>query len=260
MESAAPVNGWKRKMERMLDRGDGNRLAFALEQGRGPGLMFLPGYQSDMNGSKALALEAHARVRGQAMLRFDYSGHGASEGRFEEGSIGRWRADTLAVLDQLADGPQILVGSSMGGWLALLAALARPERVAGLLLLAPAPDFTRWGMTAGLTPQEGAEMDNYGLIRRPSPHGPDGLCITRHLLVEAEAHILMDRPIPLAMPARILQGQRDPDVPWKRALMLAEKLESADVHLTLIKDGDHRLSRPQDLALLLAEADALSGW
>ena len=244
----------------MKDRGDGIGLAYALTAGRGPGLMFLPGYQSDMNGTKALALEAHAQSRGQAMLRFDYSGHGRSGGLFEQGSIGRWQADTLVMLDELTQGPQILVGSSMGGWLALLAALARPDRVAGLLLLAPAPDFTRWGMIPSLSSAEEAELSASGLIRRPSAYGPEGTIITRHLLAEAEGHCLMDAPLALRCPVRIIQGQQDPDVPWERALLLAERLKSADVQLVLIKDGDHRLSRPQDLARLLSLADEMSGW
>ncbi len=234
---------------RQLDRGDGVRLAYDLIDGRGPALMFLPGYLSDMNGTKALALAAQARAHGQAMVRFDYSGCGASGGAFADGSIGRWRDDALAVLDAAVPGPVVLVGSSMGGWIALLMALARPRQVAGLVLVAPAPDFTEWGLELG-----GADrtlLAQKGYIERPSAYGPEPYRYHRALLEDAPARTLLDKDLPIQCPVRLLHGQADMDVPWELSLAIAERLQAADVRVMLVKDGDHRLSRPQDLALLL---------
>jgi pimeloyl-ACP methyl ester carboxylesterase len=208
-----------------LDRGDGVRLAYALSPGSGPTIVFLPGYKSDMQGNKALALEAEAHARGQAMLRLDYSGHGASGGRFEDGSISRWRDDVLCLIDALLPGPLLLVGSSMGGWLALLVALARPAQLAAIQLIAPAPDFTRWGV---------ADMPMTEAFQR-----------------DGNANSLMLAPIIIHCPIRILHGQQDQDVPYKHSLHLIDQLTSSDVHLTLIKDGDHRLSRLQDIEQLV---------
>jgi pimeloyl-ACP methyl ester carboxylesterase len=208
-----------------LDRGDGVRLAYALSPGSGPTIVFLPGYKSDMQGNKALALEAEAHARGQAMLRLDYSGHGASGGRFEDGSISRWRDDVLCLIDALLPGPLLLVGSSMGGWLALLVALARPAQLAAIQLIAPAPDFTRWGV---------ADMPMTEAFQR-----------------DGNANSLMLAPIAIRCPIRILHGQQDQDVPYKHSLHLIDQLTSSDVHLTLIKDGDHRLSRLQDIEQLV---------
>lgn len=234
---------------RQLDRGDGVRLAYDLIDGRGPALMFLPGYLSDMSGTKALALAAHARTSGQGMVRFDYSGCGASGGAFADGSIGRWRDDALAVLDAAVPGPVVLVGSSMGGWIALLMALARPRQVAGLVLVAPAPDFTEWGLELG-----GADrtlLAQKGYIERPSAYGPEPYRYHRALLEDAPARTLLDKDLPIQCPVRLLHGQADMDVPWELSLAIAERLQAADVRVMLVKDGDHRLSRPQDLALLL---------
>ena len=234
---------------RQLDRGDGVRLAYDLIDGRGPALMFLPGYLSDMNGTKALALAAQARAHGQGMVRFDYSGCGASGGAFADGSIGRWRDDALAVLDAAVPGPVVLVGSSMGGWIALLMALARPRQVAGLVLVAPAPDFTEWGLELG-----GADrtlLAQKGYIERPSAYGPEPYRYHRALLEDAPARTLLDKDLPIQCPVRLLHGQADMDVPWELSLAIAERLQAADVRVMLVKDGDHRLSRPQDLALLL---------
>lgn len=234
---------------RQLDRGDGVRLAYDLIDGRGPALMFLPGYLSDMNGTKALALAAQARAHGQGMVRFDYSGCGASGGAFADGSIGRWRDDALAVLDAAVPGPVVLVGSSMGGWIALLMALARPRQVAGLVLVAPAPDFTEWGLELG-----GADrtlLAQKGYIERPSAYGPEPYRYHRALLEDAPARTLLDKDLPIQCPVRLLHGQADMDVPWELSLAIAERLQATDVRVMLVKDGDHRLSRPQDLALLL---------
>jgi pimeloyl-ACP methyl ester carboxylesterase len=240
-----------------LPRDDGISLAYAHSKGHGPTLLFLPGFKSDMSGSKALALEAHAKARGWPMLRLDYSGHGQSGGQFEDGCISRWRDDVLSVIDAVTTGPLLLVGSSMGGWLALLVALARPERVVALLLIAPAPDFTSWGIEASLSEADRAALARDGYFVQASDYGPDGYKITARLLRGGKRNLLMDAPIALACPIRILHGQADPDVPWKLSLELMEKLATLDVQLTLIKDGDHRLSRPQDIALLTRIIDDL---
>ena len=232
-----------------LDRGDGVDLAWARAPGRSPGVVFLPGYKSDMTGAKALETEAFCRSDGRACLRLDYSGHGASGGRFEDGTISRWTEDALALIDRLTEGKLILIGSSMGGWIALLAALARPDRVAGLIGIAAAPDFTETLMWQAMTPAEQATIMQAGVLHVPSQYG-EPYPVTKALIEDGRTRRLLDRPIPLACPVRLLQGQRDPDVPWQTALRLAEQLDSEDVRITLIKDGDHRLSRPQDLRLL----------
>jgi len=242
-----------------LDTDHGSRIAYIRTEGAAPAAVFLGGFASDMAGTKATALEAHARACGRAFLRFGYSGHGASSGRFEDGSIGLWLSDTLAVIDALTRGPQILIGSSMGGWLALLAALARPERVAGLLLIAPAPDFTERLMCPALTAQEKRELERHGRIVQPNPYGDAPTIITRHLLDEGRKHLLLDQPIAVHAPVRIFHGQRDADVPWQLSLELVERLESTDVETTLVKAGDHRLSEPAALARLTASIERFAG-
>lgn len=232
-----------------LDRGDRIELAWKRREGLGPTVVFLPGFMSDMEGTKALALDEWCVATGQAMLRFDYSGHGASGGRFEDGTIGRWRDDALTAIDRLSQGPLILVGSSMGGWIALLAALARPDRVAALVGIAAAPDFTEALMWEAMTFEERATLMRTGRLSTPSRYG-DSCTITRALIEDGRRHLLLTAPIGLTCPVRLLQGQCDEDVPWEMALRIAERVESADVRVTLIKDGDHRLSRPQDLSLL----------
>jgi pimeloyl-ACP methyl ester carboxylesterase len=234
----------------------GGRLAYAKLAGRQPGIVFLPGFRSDMQGSKALALREHCAATGRALLRFDYSGHGGSAGRFEDGTIGQWAADAIEVFDALTDGPQLLVGSSMGGWIALLLARARPDRVAGLVGIAPAPDFTETLMWPALSEAQRAEIMTAGVLRLPSEYG-EPTPITRALIEDGKRQNVMDGPIPLKAPVRILQGMRDPDVPWKHALRLAEALAGDDVRIHLIKDGDHRLSRPEDLALLTRTVESL---
>lgn len=232
-----------------LDRGDGVELAWAKSEGRAPTIVFLPGYRSDMTGDKATALAAFCAEQGRAMLRFDYSGHGSSGGRFETGTIGIWTADALAVIDRMAEGPLILVGSSMGGWIALLCALARQHRVAALVGIAAAPDFTEVLMWQALNFDQRARIMDRGIIHVASRYG-DPTPITRALIEDGRNHLLLAAPIPLHCPVRLLHGQADPDVPWEIALRIAEQVESADAQVTLVKDGDHRLSRPQDLALL----------
>lgn len=231
-----------------LDRGDGVELAWMRSDGAQPTVVFLPGFRSDMTGDKATTLAAFCAERGQAMLRFDYSGHGASGGRFEHGTIGIWLNDALAAID-LTEGPLILIGSSMGGWIALLAALARRARIAGLIGIAAAPDFTEALMWQALSFEQRATLMQDGVLHVPSQYG-EPTPITRALIEDGREHLLLGAPIALDCPVRLLHGQRDADVPWELALRVAEQLTGADVRVVLVKDGDHRLSRPQDLALL----------
>ncbi|MFQ5984760.1 MAG: alpha/beta fold hydrolase, partial [Alphaproteobacteria bacterium] len=229
-----------------LARPDGHRLAYRVTAGASPGVVFLGGFMSDMTGTKATHLEAFFRARGHAFVRFDYLGHGASSGRFEEGTIGRWAEDAVAVLDHLTRGPQVLVGSSMGGWLMLLVALARPERVVGLIGVAAAPDFTET-MAAALDREARAALERDGVLSLPSAYADEPYTVTRRLIEEGREHLLLREPIPITCPVHLIQGMRDQDVPWETALTLAERLRSEDVVVTLVKDGDHRLSRPEDL-------------
>lgn len=233
-----------------LVRPAGECLAYHRTAGKTPGIVFLGGFKSDMTGSKALALEEFAKARGQAFLRFDYSGHGASGGKFTEGCIGTWAADAIAALDALTEGPQILVGSSMGGWLMLLAALARPDRVAGLVGIAAAPDFTEDLMWDNFSPEIRETILREGSYAEPSAYSDEPYIITRKLIEDGRNHLLLRQPIPLSCPVRLLHGMRDPDVPWQVSTRLAGALASDDVRIALVKDGDHRLSREQDIALL----------
>lgn len=231
---------------------EGRRLAFRKSSPRGsrPTFVWLSGFKSDMSGGKAQAVFAWAQETGHGALLFDYSGHGESGGRFEDGTISQWHEDALAAIDAQTDGPLILVGSSMGGWMALLAALARPERVKGLVLIAPAPDFTEKLMWPEFTPQQQAEILKEGFLLRPSDYG-EPYPITRALIEDGRKWSILGAPIAFTGPVRILQGMEDPDVPWGHALRLTETLTSPDTILTLIKDGDHRLSRDEDIARLL---------
>jgi len=237
----------------------GARLAWRRVEGDGPTLLWLGGFRSEMSGTKAEALAARARARGRDFLRFDYFGHGASEGDFKAGTISRWRADALAVLDGLTAGPVVLAGSSMGGWLACLVALARPERTSGLLLIAPAADFTERLMKPGLPPEAWTAIERHGVWRRPSEYDPTGYPITRALLEDGARWSILPGPLDITGPVRVLQGGADPDVPWRYALELAQAIRSGDLVFTLVRDGDHRLSRPADLARLAAYADELTG-
>ncbi len=222
-----------------------------------PVFVWLSGFKSDMSGTKAQALESWAAAQRYGVLLFDYSGHGSSGGAFEDGTVSDWREDTLAAIDQLTSGPVVLVGSSMGGWMALLAALARPERVKAMVLIAPAPDFTEKLMWSAFTPAQQAEIMQQGYTLRPSDYG-EPYPITRALIEDGRRWSLLDAPIAFTGPVHILQGMQDTDVPWRHSLALAEMLVSPDVILTLIKDGDHRLSRDEDIARLLATCAAIA--
>lgn len=239
-----------------LDRGNGTEVAWIRLAGASPTVVFLPGFRSDMTGDKATALAAFCAERGIAMLRFDYAGHGASTGDFLDGTIGAWAADALAAIDTLTDGPLVLVGSSMGGWLALLAAIARPDRVAALIGIAAAPDFTQRLMWDAMAPSERATLERDGVLYVPSQYG-DPTPITRALIEDGANHLVLGGPIGLQCPVRLLHGQADPDVPWELALRIAERVETPDVQVILVKDGDHRLSRPADLMLLCRTVAAL---
>jgi pimeloyl-ACP methyl ester carboxylesterase len=222
-------------------------LAYHLTEGAGPTIVFLPGYASDMTGSKALALEAWGKAQGRSFLRFDYGGCGQSEGAFEDQTLAGWRDDVLEMIDRAVTGPVVLVGSSMGGWLMLLVARDRPDRIVGLVGIAPAPDFTDWGFTT----DEKLALLQQGRIERPSPYSDQPTIFTSRFWQSGEANRLMSGTIAIDVPVRLLQGQADPDVPWHRTVRLAELLRSADVQTWLVKDGDHRLSRDADIVLLV---------
>ncbi len=233
-----------------LPLADGGFLACHRSLGARPGVVFLGGFTSDMTGVKATTLERWCRGRGQGFVRFDYSGHGASSGRFADGTIGRWAEEALAVLDRLTEGPQILVGSSMGAWLMLLAALARPERIAGLLGLACAVDFTEYLLWQRLDPPLRERLRRERVISLPSPHG-EPYIIALDLIEESAQHRLLDRPeLPIRCPVRLIHGMGDADVPWRISVQVAERMASSDVRVMLVKDGEHTLSREQDLILL----------
>ncbi len=241
---------------------DGRRIAWQSEPARGaaPTFVWLSGFKSDMSGSKAQFVRDWAHANGAGFLAFDYSGHGASEGRFEDGTISHWRADTLALIDAKSEGPLVLVGSSMGGWMALLAALARPALVKALILIAPAPDFTEALLWPELSATAQAEILTIGKTLRPSDYGAP-YPITRALIEDGKKWCLLGAPIGFDGPVHILQGMRDADVPWRHALRLAEALTTSHLTLTLIKDGEHRLSRDTDLAHLnIALESALAAF
>ncbi|MFH5926180.1 alpha/beta hydrolase [Roseomonas xinghualingensis] len=240
-----------------ITRPDGVALAWASLPGTSPAVVFLGGFRSDMEGSKALHLCDACAARGRAFLRLDYSGHGISGGDFEEGTIGTWAEDAALVIEAQAPGPVVLVGSSMGGWIALL--LARrwgAGRVRAVIGIAAAPDFTEVLMPEEFTDADRATLARDGVLRRPFEYG-EPIPITLRLLTEGRNHLLLPGPIPYPGPVRLLQGMADPDVPWRHALRIMEALPGPDAELTLIKDGDHRLSRPQDLGLLVRTLDAL---
>ena len=260
MSSAEPFHT---AVPEILSRPDGTTIAYHKTAGDktgklAPGLVFLGGFMSDMTGTKALALESHARGAGLDFLRFDYLGHGASSGRFEDGTIGRWAEDAVAVLDALTEGPQILIGSSMGGWIMLLAALARPERIAGLVGVAAAPDFTETLMWQKFSPEIQATMAREGVYHEPSEYSVEPYAITMELIVEGRNHLLMGAPIPISCPVRLIHGSADADVPCKLSLDLMGRLTSSDVEVILVKGGGHRLSEPTDLTRLTATLAALS--
>jgi pimeloyl-ACP methyl ester carboxylesterase len=241
----------------ILTRPGDATIAYRRLAGEGPGIVFIGGFRSDMTGAKALFLRDYCRRRGRAYVRFDHFGHGASSGDFALGTIGRWREDAIAIIDSLTTGPQILVGSSMGVWIMLLAALARPRRIAALIGLAGAPDFTEELLWPRLTPAQREEIMEEGAAVLPSPFDPAGYLYTRALIEDGKRHLLLREPITLDMPVRLLHGLRDGSVPWQLSLRLAERLTSRDVAVTLVKDGDHRLSRDADLARLAQTLDGL---
>ncbi len=243
------THGQTREVGHRVDRGDGVELACTFLPGRAPTLVFLPGFMSDMTGDKALALHALCADEGNACLRLDYSGHGASGGSFEDGTIGRWTEDALFLIDRFTDGEILLVGSSMGGWIALHVALARPDRIAGLIGIAAAPDFTEDLMWQRMAPPKRALLERDGKLLVPSEYGGAQI-ITRGLIEDGRTRLLLRAPIGIDCPVHLLHGQRDHAVPWETSLRLAGCLASDDVRVTLIKDGDHRLSRTEDILLL----------
>jgi pimeloyl-ACP methyl ester carboxylesterase len=242
---------------------DARRIAVRARDGAAPGLFWLGGFKSDMKGNKAEALARFAADKGRGFVRFDYSGHGESPGDFADGTIGRWLEESLAVFARFCRGPQVVIGSSMGGWLALLLAreLRRapantpPASLAGMVLIAPAVDFTEELMWKKFTPAAKRELETSGAWQRPSQYGNEPYPITRRLLEEGRQHLLLGGLIETACPVRILQGVEDPDVPWGHAVELVSRLGQDDVVLSLVKDGDHRLSRPEDLERLIAAVE-----
>ena len=238
-----------------LDRPDGHRIAYQQvsrqsSNANPANVIFLGGFKSDMTGSKALFLEAWCRQQSLGFVRFDYLGHGASSGRFQEGTIGRWRDDALAILDDLTQGPQILVGSSMGGWISLLVARSRPERIAGIVTIAAATDFTETLIWQRLPPAEQEQIRRDGVWQRPSEYSSEPYPITYRLIEEGRQHMLLQKEIPIRCPVRLLHGMQDADVPWQTSTAIAQRLASENVRVELIKDGEHRLSRPSDLTRL----------
>jgi pimeloyl-ACP methyl ester carboxylesterase len=241
----------------IIKRSGGGQVAYHYLPGTSPGVMFCGGLMSDMTGTKALALEEHCRSTGRGYLRFDYQGHGQSSGLFQETTVGDWKGDAVALLDEVAQSPQVIVGSSMGGWIMLLLALARPERVKGLVGIAAAPDFVN-AMWEELSPGARDVLARDGVYARPSEYGDDPYMISMNLIEEGRNHLLLDKPIPISCPVRLLHGMEDPDVPWELSLELSRQLQSDDVTVTLVKHGDHRLSTPSDIERLVHQVDSMT--
>ncbi|MEM1372950.1 MAG: alpha/beta fold hydrolase [Pseudomonadota bacterium] len=232
-----------------LEAQSGRRIAYHRHGGTGPGIVFLGGFASDMSGTKATHLERWCAARGQAFLRFDYSGHGASSGAFEEGTIGAWADDASEAITQLTDGPQVLIGSSMGGWISLLMTKRIPEKVAGLVTIAAAPDFMEDSYWAGFSDAQRATLMSEGHIAVPSDYG-DPYIITRAMIEDARQHLVLREPLPLTMPTRMLQGTADDVVPVSRAMTLMDHVSGDDIQLSVLKGADHSFSSPAALALL----------
>jgi pimeloyl-ACP methyl ester carboxylesterase len=243
----------------ILTREDGATIAYHHRSGKTPGVVFLGGFNSDMTGIKARSLDAFCAASERAFLRFDYFAHGASSGNFADATIGRFLADTLAVIDALTEERLVLVGSSIGGWLMLLAALARPERIHALVGIAAAPDATEDLMWQRMSFDLREKVITDGAVRIPSQYSEAGYLITKKLIEEARRHLVMRTPLAITRPIRLLHGMEDPDVPWETALALADRVASRDVQVHLIKDGDHRLSRESDIDLLLRTLKGVLG-
>lgn len=231
---------------------NGEQLAYEHTDGKSPGVIFFGGFKADMAGTKALTLHAWCSENNIQFTRFDYSGHGQSEGSFTDGSIGRWLSDSLTIFDAVTDGPQVLVGSSMGAWLALHVAVRRSERATAVLGIASAADFTENLIWKTLDKSQRNFLIEHGQIEQPSSYQTDPYPITLHLIEEARSHLLLEREIPVKCPVRLIHGQRDVDVPWQISIDIAEKLTSNDVQVHLIKDAEHRLSRDKDIQFILA--------
>jgi len=232
---------------------DGRRLAYRLHRGSGPALVFLPGYMSDMAGSKATALFDWAKSRDRSCLLLDYSGCGESSGSFADGTLSRWCDEVVGLIEALIEGPVVVIGSSMGGWLMLLVGEALGQRLAGLVGIASAPDFTEWGRSA----QDKVRLQAGETLLDSNPYGPEPMPLHPGFFAVGQANLRLQGEIPIDCPTRLLHGQRDGDVPWEISLRLAEALRSDDVQVTLVKDGDHRLSRDKDIALLLGQVETL---
>ena len=242
-----------------LDTAQGRRIAYHRMAGRGPGVVFLGGFKSDMEGTKALHLHAWAEARGRAFLRFDYSGHGQSSGEFLDGAIGDWAEDAVAAIAALTEGPQVLVGSSMGGWISLLATKALPGRVAGLVGIAAAPDFTEDSMWAGFSQLQRAALEDHGRVELPSDYDDGPTVITRRLIEDGRRHLVLRDDLDLPFPVRLLQGTADVDVPPAVALRLLDHARGDDIRLTLVQGADHRFSTPDCLELIVAAVDEVLG-
>ncbi|MBT8458032.1 MAG: alpha/beta hydrolase [Rhodobacteraceae bacterium] len=240
-----------------LNTPQGRRIAYHRTPGRGPGVVFLGGFRSDMDGTKAIHLEAWAKARGQAFLRLDYSGHGQSSGDFLDGSIGDWAEDAMAAISALTDGPQVLVGSSMGGWIALLTARAMPERLAGLVGIAAAPDFTEDSMWEGFSEAQRTELAETGQVALPSDYSDEPYIITRRLIEEGRKTLVLRDPLELSVPVRLMQGTDDADVEVSVALRLLDHMTAEDAQLTLVKGADHRFSTPQCLDMITAAIEGI---
>jgi len=233
-----------------LETAAGRRIAYEHSSGKGPGIVFLGGFKSDMQGTKAVHLQSFAREMGRAFLRFDYSGHGQSSGAFEEGCIGEWAEDAMAAIEALTEGPQVLVGSSMGGWIALLVARSMPERVAGLVGIAAAPDFTEDSMWAGFNDDQRAALLRDGRVELPSEYDDGPYVVTRKLIEDGRLNLVLRASLELRGPVRLLQGTADADVDMSVALRLLDHLQSPDARLLLVKGADHRFSTPECLAMI----------
>ncbi|MFU1476493.1 alpha/beta hydrolase [Roseovarius sp. C7] len=244
-------------MAEFLETASGRRIAYEKTQGTGPGVVFLGGFKSDMQGTKAVHLEAWAKAQGRAFLRFDYSGHGESSEDFTDGAISDWVEDARAAISQLTQGPQVLVGSSMGGWISLLMARAMPERLAGLVTIAAAPDFTEDSMWAGFDADQRRQLESDGQVALPSDYG-EPYIITRRLIEDGRENLVLRDPLIIDAPVRFLQGTADEDVDMSVALQLLEHCQSPDIRLTLVDGADHRFSDPDCLALITTTVEEVT--